>query len=116
MIRRRGGIDYAEFEFGRRPVLVVSWNAINSGMRQPICALVTTTARDRTIPTYVEVDPTESGLDEMSFVLCHPLVTKDERDMDAQPVGDLGYPKIHEVELALARALDLTGANEPRTG
>ena len=85
-------------------------------MRQPICALVTTTARDRTIPTYVEVDPTESGLDEMSFVLCHPLVTKDERDMDAQPVGDLGYPKIHEVELALARALDLTGANEPRTG
>ena len=116
MTRHRGGIYYAEFEFGRRPVLVVSWNAINRGMRQPICAFITTTARDRTIPTYVEIDPTESGLDEMSFVLCHALVTKDERDMDVQPVGDVGYSKMREVEVALARALDLTGANEPRTG
>ena len=31
--------------------------------------------------------------------------------MDVQHVGDLGYPKMREVELALARALDLTGAN-----
>jgi hypothetical protein len=66
LTRRRGGIYYAAFDFGRKPVLVVSWNAIN----------------------------------------------EDESDMDAQPVGDLAYPKMREVELALARALDLTGAND----
>jgi hypothetical protein len=30
----------------------------------------------------------------VSFVLCHALVTKDERDVDAKPIGALGYPKI----------------------
>ncbi|HYZ77573.1 MAG TPA: hypothetical protein VE596_09385 [Gaiellaceae bacterium] len=59
-----------------------------------MCALVTTAVRERAIPTHVEIDPAESGLKEVSFVLCHALVTKDERDVDAKPIGALGYPKI----------------------
>lgn len=111
--RHRGSIYRAEFSFGRKPVLVISWNAVNEGLRQPICALITTNVRDRSIPTYVEIDPSESGIPEPSFVLCHAIFVKDEREMDAHAIGELSYPKMLEVERAIARALDFIGASDP---
>lgn len=94
-------------------VLIVSWNAINGGLRQPICALITSNDRVRSVPTFVQVEPTsENGLKQTSWVLCHALITLPETRLDAHPIGDLGPLEMSEVEAALARALDLPGANE----
>ena len=94
---------------------MISWNAVNEGLRQPICALITTNVRDRSLPTYVEIDPSDSGLPEPSFVLCHAIFVKDESEMDAHATGELSYPKMLEVERAIARALDFIRADDPAT-
>jgi hypothetical protein len=55
LTRQRGSIYYAQLEGIEDPktVLIVSWNAINGGLRQPICAMVSSKDRDREVPTYV---------------------------------------------------------------
>ena len=108
MTRRRGEIYYAELEgVGRKPVLIVSWNAINEGLRRPICALITSTDRERSLPTHVLIEPVESGLQDTSFVLCHALIVLTEEQIDPAPVGELPSWKQAEVEMALRYALDL---------
>jgi mRNA interferase MazF len=108
LTRRRGGVYYAELDgIGRKPVLVVSWNAINDGLRQPICVLITRNPRDRTLPTYVPIEPEESGLSDPSYALCHGLITLREDDLDPAPIGHLPPWKMAEVERALRQALDL---------
>jgi mRNA-degrading endonuclease toxin of MazEF toxin-antitoxin module len=68
LTRRRGFIYSAELEGldERKLVLIVSWDAINEGMRQPICALVTSNDRERALPTYVELDVGEGGVTKPS--------------------------------------------------
>jgi mRNA-degrading endonuclease toxin of MazEF toxin-antitoxin module len=97
----------------RKRVLVISWNAVNGGLRQPVCAVITDEERDRSLPTYVELEPNESGggVARRSFILCHALHTLTERDLDAHPLGRIPGYKMLEVEAALARALDFRGAN-----
>jgi mRNA-degrading endonuclease toxin of MazEF toxin-antitoxin module len=108
LTRQRGEIYYAELdEIGRRPVLVVSWDAINGGLRRPICALITSTVRDRSLPTYVPIDPQESGLRDSSYVLCHALVVLLESQLDPAPVGVLPPWRMQDVGQALRLALDL---------
>ena len=97
----------------RKRVLVVSWNAVNGGLRQPVCAVITDEERERTLPTYVELDPaeTDGGVERPSFILCHALHTLTERHLDAHPLGQIAGYKMAEVEEAIARALDFRGAN-----
>lgn len=97
----------------RKRVLVVSWNAVNGGLRQPVCAVITGEERERSLPTYVQLDPRESdgGVERPSFILCHALHTLTERHLDAHPLGHVPGYKMAEVEEAIARALDFRGAN-----
>jgi mRNA-degrading endonuclease toxin of MazEF toxin-antitoxin module len=107
--RRRGDIYYAELgDIGRKPVLVVSWDAINDGLKRPICALITSVDRERALPTYVAIEPNESGLRETSYVLCHALATLVEEVLDPAPVGTLPPWRMTQVT-ALSTALDLAG-------
>jgi mRNA interferase MazF len=103
----RGGVYYAELpDIGDRTVLVVSWNAINLGLRSPIVCQITTTDRARALPTYVALAAGDGGLREDGYVLCHEIVTLDEDDFRRQ-LGVLSPPSLLRVEAALRTALDL---------
>jgi mRNA-degrading endonuclease toxin of MazEF toxin-antitoxin module len=104
----RGGVYYAELPgIGDKTVLVVSWNAINSGLRSPIVCQITTTDRERALPTYVALAAGDGGLREDSYVLCHELVTLDADDFRRQ-LGVLSPASLLRVEAALRAALDLS--------
>jgi mRNA-degrading endonuclease toxin of MazEF toxin-antitoxin module len=102
----RGGIYDADYGAGDRTVLVVSWDAINHGMRSPIICQVTKTERERNLPTLVAIPAGEAGLEYDSYVLCHELLTLDLEDFRRE-VGMLSLPRLLEVEVALRRALDI---------
>jgi mRNA-degrading endonuclease toxin of MazEF toxin-antitoxin module len=104
---RRGGLYYAEFpDVGDKVVLVVSWDAINHGMRSPIVCLVTSTVRERSLPTDVALPRGTAGNDKDSWILCHELATLDAEDL-REEVGRLPAAWIVQVEDALRYALDL---------
>jgi mRNA interferase MazF len=103
----RGGIYYAALPgVGDKTVLVVSWDAINSGLRSPIVCQVTRTERERSLPTHVALSAGDGGLEHDSYALCHELVTLDETDL-RRPLGMISPTSLLEVEAALRRALDL---------
>ena len=103
----RGGIYFAALPgIGDKTVLVLSWNAINAGLRAPIVCQVTTTERERSLPTYVRLRAGEAGITEDSYVLCHELVTLYAEDFRRE-VGMIPPPVLVQVEAALRRALDL---------
>ena len=104
---RRGAIYFADLpNVGRKPVLVVSWNAVNAGMR-PIVARVTRSWRVRNIPTYVELEAGEANLPETSWILCHDLAVLPASLLDEQPAGELSFERMLQVDEALRRALAL---------
>lgn len=103
----RGGLYFAHLPgLGDKPVLVVSWNALNMGLRSPVVCRVTRTERERSFPTYVHVSAGEGGLSEDSYVLCHDLTTIRSKDLRRQ-IGMLPVAAMRRVEFALRRTLDL---------
>lgn len=78
---KRGEIWFADLEpvkgheQGRiRPVLIISVNRFN---RSPagLCTIVPLSSKFRDIPSHIGVDPSESGLDKRSFIICEQLRT-----------------------------------------
>jgi mRNA interferase MazF len=103
----RGGLYFAGLPgVGDRRVLVVSWNAINAGLRSPIVCLVTSTQRARSLPTSVRVAAGEAGMGEDSWILCHEIATLDGETFRSE-IGVLPPPLLVQVETALRYALDL---------
>jgi mRNA interferase MazF len=103
----RGGIYLAALPgIGDKTVLVLSWDAINAGLRAPIVCQVTTTERERNLPTFVRLPAGEAGIEEDSYVLCHELVTLDAQDF-RRDVGMIPPAILVQVEAAVRRALDL---------
>lgn len=103
----RGGLYLAGLPgVGDKRVLVVSWNAINDGMRSPIVCLVTSTRRERSLPTCVRVAAGEAGMVDDSWVLCHEIATLDADDFRRE-IGVLPPSLVVQVETALRHALDL---------
>jgi len=99
---------------GRRPVLVVSSNAIN---RQPlvVAVVVGTDARNvpRDYPVNVRLTAKESGLPRDTVFLCFQLRSLDqERFFDTSTsrpslAGVAPEPRMREVDEALRRVLEL---------
>jgi mRNA-degrading endonuclease toxin of MazEF toxin-antitoxin module len=103
----RGGIYFAALPgTGDKTVLVLSWDAINAGLRSPIVCQVTTTERERNLPTFVTLPAGAAGLEDDSYILCHELVTLDAEDFRRE-VGMIPPATLAQVEDALRRALDL---------
>lgn len=104
----RGGVYFARLPYVEDPkaVLIVSWNAINAGMRSPIVCQVTRTDRPRTLPTYVFLEAGEGGLPDESYVLCHALTTLEADDFLRQ-LGEVSPAAMLNVEAALRRTLEL---------
>jgi mRNA interferase MazF len=94
---------------GRRPVLVVSSNAIN---RQPlvITVVVGTSAANvaKDYPTNVRISPAESGLPKETVFLCFQLRSLDPaRFAHAKSVGTLPAKRMDEIASALRLTLEL---------
>jgi len=103
----RGGLYFAALPgVGDKRVLVVSWNAINDGLRSPIVCLVTSSRRERSLPTNVPLAAGEAGTTTDSWILCHELATLDAEDIRRE-IGSLPPPLLVQVEAALRQALDL---------
>jgi len=78
----RGTVHETNFPgLGRRPALVVSWDAVDLRLRQPILARITTADRQRWLDTFVAIGAGEAGLERDSVVLCHELVTVPAEDV-----------------------------------
>ena len=95
---------------GRRPVLVVSSNAIN---RQPlvVTVVVGTSASNvaRDYPTNVRVATAESGLPKETVFLCFQLRSLDPaRFANAKPAGTLSPARMEQIAGALKLTLELT--------
>ena len=87
--------------------LVASTNAINDSGMYPVLVRVTRAARERTVPTAVEVEPDEeNNLPEISYVLCHDLLTL-PFDQLGERFGQLGSLDLARCEVALRYALSL---------
>jgi mRNA-degrading endonuclease toxin of MazEF toxin-antitoxin module len=103
----RGGIYFAALPgIPDKTVLVVSWDAINAGLRSPIVCRVTTTERERSLPTFVALPAGAAGIEADSYILCHELVTLDAEDFRRE-VGMIPPAILVKVEDALRRALHL---------
>jgi mRNA interferase MazF len=80
MTPRRGDVWLVDFgdpvgreQAGRsRPALVVSADQMNESRAGVVIVVPCTTTR-RDLPSHVELDPTDSGLDEVSYVKCEDV-------------------------------------------
>lgn len=76
---RRGEVWYAYLDpivgreqSGRRPVLVISDDLLNSGPSELVIVLPVT-SRIRGIPSHIEVNDGEGGLDRPSAIMCEAV-------------------------------------------
>jgi mRNA interferase MazF len=122
---RRGEIYWVEFDpvkgseqGGLRPALVVQNDTGNRYGGTTVVAAITRTLPPRPFPFVVVIEPSESGLPEMSAVNCAQLATihvtgpatrlRPPRDeTTVRPIGRLSATKMAEVDEALRYNLAL---------
>jgi mRNA interferase MazF len=112
---RRGQIHFASLDpvrgreqAGRRPVLVVSSDAIN-GLPLVVTVVVGTDAANvsRDYPVNVRVAAAESGLARDTVFLCFQVRSLDHSRLVTPEVGRLPALRMAEVDTALRRVLEL---------
>lgn len=76
---RRGEIWLVDFgepvgreQAGRRPAVVVSADPLNQGPAGVVVVVPITTAH-RGLPSHVEIEPGETGLDQISYAKCEDV-------------------------------------------
>lgn len=103
----RGAIWFVDIpDVGDKPALVVSWEPIQQALGAAVVARITSVKKKRSLPTAVQLEAGEAGLDRASFVLCHDLFTI-ERERFCRFAGALSPRRMLDVEDGLRRALDL---------
>jgi mRNA interferase MazF len=108
---RRGELYFAELEeIGQKLVLVVSWDRVNE-LLTPLVCQVTATQRERSLPTFVPLDPPEGGVWRPSAILCHNVVTLETWRFATEPIGTVSEATMKLVNVALQRVFDL-GSDE----
>lgn len=112
MTAHRGDVWLVDFgepmgreQAGRRPAVVVSAEPLNRS-RAGVVIVVPMTTRHWGLPSHVEVDPAQSGLDEMSYAK-----TEDVRSISVQrlvaPLGSVGDDVLFAVARSLRFLLDV---------
>jgi len=112
MTPRRGEIWLVEFgepgereQSGRHPAVVVSADALNESPAGVVMVVpCTTTHRD--LPSHIEIDPEDSGLDAVSYAKCEDLKSVSERRMIAR-LGQVGPQVAFEIDRVLRFLLEL---------
>jgi mRNA interferase MazF len=103
---RRGEIWLVDFgepvgreQSGRRPAVIVSADPLNESRAGVVIAVPVTTAH-RELPSHIEIDTGDSGLDEISYAKCEDVKSISEERLIAR----LGVVE-DEVAFQIARAL-----------
>lgn len=112
MNARRGEVWLVDFgepvgreQAGRRPALVVSADALNGGPAG-VVIVVPITTRDRGLRSHVEIEPGESGLDDVSYAKTEDVKSVSERRFVAR-LGVAPPDAVFAVSRALTILLDL---------
>lgn len=79
MTPRRGDVWLVDFgdpvgpeQAGHRPAVIVSADPLNESRAGVVIVVPCTTTRRR-LPSHIELDPTDSGLDEVSYAKCEDI-------------------------------------------
>ena len=109
---RRGDVWLIDFgepvgreQAGRRPAVVVSADPVNEGPMGLVIVVPITTTR-RGLPSHVEVEPGDSGLDEISYAKCEDVKSVSDRRLLAR-LGAVETDSMFGVARALTYLLDL---------
>lgn len=90
---------------GRRPALVISADGLN-GSRAGVVIVVPCTTTHRNLPSHVELDPDDTGLDEVSYAKCEDLKSVSERRLVTR-IGQVGDEALFAVGRSVRFLLDL---------
>lgn len=106
MSARRGEVWLLDFgepvgreQSGRRPAVVISADSLNES-RAGIVVVIPLTTTYRGLPSHIEIDRGDSGLDEVSYAKCEDSKAVSEQRL----IGRLGVVG-DEVMFRLARVL-----------
>lgn len=112
MTGRRGEIWLIDFgepigreQAGRRPAVIMSADALNEGPAGVLMVVPCTTA-NRGLPSHIEIDLDDSGLDEVTYAKCEDLKSISERRLVAR-LGSVGPDVTFQIGRALRFLLDL---------
>jgi len=111
MTARRGEVWLIDFgepigseQAGRRPGVVVSADRLNESPAGVVIVVPCTTTR-RNLPSHVEIEPGESGLDETSYAKCEDVKSISERRL-ATRLGVAGDEALFALSRTLGFLLD----------
>lgn len=90
---------------GRRPAVVISADRLNESAAGVVMVVPCTTAR-RELPSHIEIDPADSGLDEVSYAKCEDLKSISEGRLIGR-LGAVGPEVTVEIGRVLRILLDL---------
>jgi mRNA interferase MazF len=90
---------------GTRPAVVVSADPLNEGPAGVLMVVPVTSAR-RGLPSHVEIDSPDSGLDEVSYAKCEDLKSVSDRRLGHR-IGTVDAPAMASIERVLRFLLDL---------
>ncbi len=112
MAPRRGEIWLVDFgepvgreQSGRRPAVVVSADALNEGPAGVILMVPCTSTR-RGLPSHIEIEAGDSGLDVVSYAKCEDLKSISEQRLIAC-VGQVGPDVMFGISRVLRFLLEL---------
>lgn len=108
----RGDVWYADLDpvvgreqGGRRPVLIVSADDLNTGPAELVIALAISST-DRGVVWHTTVHPPEGGLRMVSFVKCEDIRSISKQRLGRR-LGAVSGDTMAQVELSLQRLLGL---------
>ena len=90
---------------GRRPAVVVSADRLNES-RAGLVIVVPTTTAHRGLPSHVEIDRGDSGLDQVSYAKCEDVESVSEQRLIAR-LGAAPVEATFQIGRALRFLLDL---------
>ena len=109
---RRGDVWLVDFgepigreQSGFRPAVVVSDDEMNRGPAGLIIVIPVTTTR-RGLPSHVEIDDTDSGLDEVSYAKCEDVKSVSDLRMVTR-LGEVPMSCMHNIGRVLRFILSL---------
>ena len=114
MVIKRGDIFYADLrpvvgseQGGIRPVLIIQNDVGNKHSPTVICAAITSKKNKAKLPTQIEIDATEYGIEKDSVILLEQLRTIDKRRLK-EKVCHLDSNMLDRVNRVLEISLELT--------
>ena len=102
-------VDFGESlgheQAGFRPAVVVSADRLNESPAGVLMVVPGTTAR-RDLPSHIEIEPGDSGLDQVTYAKCEELKSISEKRLISR-LGRVGPDVMFEIGRVLRFLLDL---------